>query len=207
MEMLNWMNQDGPGMGPLRPPVMRTAGRPHADLTADGAVGFWCHKPVPGGTFPNPRNRVPYGQGDPHFAIAVVRIPQANAGGTVFQAGTVFQRWHSALAVSGGRAQARWTDVNGQSVVLDGPALAPGVPSVLTLVSAPGRQQLRVNGVVAGSGAAGLAGGPFGDLLIGWGDAPAGNGSTFRGHVFAVVTGRGEPSAAELAVLERYLLG
>jgi hypothetical protein len=207
MEMLNWMNQDGPDMGPLRPPVLRVDGRPHADLTADGAVGFWCHKPIPGGSFPNPRNRVPYGLGDPHFALAVVRLPSAAAAGTVFQATAAGQRWHSALAVSGGRAQARWTDVNGQSVVLDGPALAPGAPAVLTLAAAPGRQQLRVNGVAAAAAGAGLAGGPYGDLLIGWGDPLAGGGSAFRGHVYAVVTGRGEPAAAELAVLERFLLG
>jgi endoglucanase len=82
----------------------------------------------------------------------------------------------------------------------------PGVPAVLTLVSAPGRQQLRVNSVAAASGGAGLAPGPFGDLLLGWGDPPTGAATAFRGHLFAAVTGRGEPSAAELAVLERFLL-
>ncbi|MFL6692310.1 MAG: glycoside hydrolase family 5 protein, partial [Ramlibacter sp.] len=40
MEMLNWFNQDTAGMGPLQPPVMRTAPRPHADLGAVGSTGL-----------------------------------------------------------------------------------------------------------------------------------------------------------------------
>jgi endoglucanase len=136
-------------------------------------------------------------------------VPAADRGGRRHRVPghAAGQPWHSALAVSGGRAQARWSDVNGQSVVLDGPPLVPGALAVLTLAAAPGRQQLRVNGVAAATAGAGLAGGPYGDLLIGWGDPLAGAGSAFRGHVYAVVTGRGEPSAAELALLERFLLG
>ncbi|GAC1532934.1 MAG: hypothetical protein NVS2B4_13160 [Ramlibacter sp.] len=205
MEMLNWMNQDTAGMGPLQPPVMRTAPRPHIDLTVAGTTGLWCRKVIPAGTYPNARNRLPYGLQDPHFAIAAIGMPAAGGIGTVFQATVNGEPWHAQLAVANGQAQARWADPAGASVVLQGPALAPGAVSVLTLAGGQGAQQLRVNGAVAASAALTFAGAPFSDLLIGWGDPHRGASNTFRGDVYAVMTGRGAPSAAELAVLETYL--
>ena len=205
--MLNWMNQDAPGMGPLRPPVMRTAPRPHADLTADGSTGFWCRKLVPGSTYPNPRNRLPYGLQDPHFAIAAIALPTAGAGGTVFQATVAGEPSHAELAVANGQAQARWADGGGATLVLQGPQLAAGAVSVLSLVGGQGAQLLRVNAATVASGNRSFGAAPFGDMLVGWGDPLLGAQATFRGHVYAVATGRGAPTAAELAVLERYLGG
>jgi hypothetical protein len=205
MEMLNWFNQDTAGMGPLQPPVLRTAPRPHADLVAAGSAGLWCRKLVPGATYPNPSNRLPYGLQDPHFAIAAIGVPAAGAGGTVFQATVAGERWHTELAVENGQAQARWADASGATLVLQGPQLAAGAVSVLSLAGAQGSQQLRVNSVAAGSGSRTFGAAPFSDMLLGWGDPTRGAASTFHGDVYAVATGRGTPSAAELAVLERYL--
>jgi hypothetical protein len=205
MEMLNWFNQDTAGMGPLQPPVMRTAPRPHADLGAAGSTGLWCRKLVPGATYPNPSNRLPYGLQDPHFAIAAIGAPAAGAGGTVFQATVAGERWHTELAVENGQALARWADASGATLVLQGPQLAAGAVSVLSLAGAQGSQQLRVNSVAAGSGSRTFGAAPFSDMLLGWGDPTRGAASTFHGDVYAVATGRGTPSAAELAVLERYL--
>ncbi|MGZ5846996.1 MAG: glycoside hydrolase family 5 protein [Ramlibacter sp.] len=205
MEMLNWMNQDSAGMGPLRPPVMRTAPRPHADLTADGSTGFWCRKLVPGPTYPNPSNRLAYGLQDPHFAVAAIALPAAGAGGTVFQATVAGEPWHAELAVASGQAQARWADGGGATLVLQGPQLAVGAASVLSLVGGQGTQQLRVNAATVASGSRSFGAAPFGDLLVGWGDPLRGAQATFRGHVYAVVTGRGAPTNAELAVVERYI--
>jgi endoglucanase len=205
MEMLNWLNQDTAGMGPLQPPVMRVAPRRHADLSAASATGLWCRKLVPGPTYPNPSNRLPYGLQDPHFIVAAIGLPAAGARGTVFQATVPGERWHSELAVENGQAQARWADANGATLVLQGPQLAPGAVSVLSLSAAPGAQQLRVNSVVAAAGSSNFGTGPFSDMFLGWSDPTKGAASTFRGDIHAVATGRGTPSAAELDVLERYL--
>jgi hypothetical protein len=205
MDMLNWFNQDTAGMGPLQPPVMRTAPRPHADLAAEGSTGLWCRKVVPGPTYPNASNRLSYGLQDPHFAIAAVGLPTAGASGVVFQATVAGEPFHAELAVANGQAQARWADPGGASLVLQGPQLTAGAVAVLSLSGGQGAQQLRVNSVVAASAARSFGAAPFSDLLLGWGDPTRGAANTFRGDVYAVATGRGTPSAAELAVLERYL--
>jgi hypothetical protein len=205
MEMLNWMNQDQGGMGPQRPPVMRTAGRRHADFTGAGCTGLWCKKVAPGPTEPNPRNRLPYGLQDPHFVVAVVGLPSAAASGTVFQATVNGEALHAELAFAGGQPQARWADASGASLVLQGPAPAAGSVAVLSLTGGAGAQQLRVNGATVASAARSFASAPFADFLIGWGDPHRGPVTTFGGDVYAVATGRGTPSAAELAVIERWL--
>ena len=205
MEMVNSMNQDVAGMGPLRPPVMRTAGRKRSDHTADGSTGLWCRKTVPWAEHPAPVNRAPYHLQDSHFAVAAVALPSASASGTVFQATEAGHPGHVALAVSNGQAQARWRDAGGQTLVLTGPQLATNAPVVLALSGRQGEQQLRVNSAVVGSGGSSFGRTGFGDLLIGWGDPLSGSASTFRGHVYAVITGPGTPTPAELGVLERYL--
>lgn len=205
MEMLNWMNQDAAGMGPLQPPLMRSAPRPHADLTAGGATGLWCKKVVAAGTYPNARNRLPYGLTDPHFAVAAIGLPAVGTSGTVFQATVNGEAEHAELAVVNGQAQARWADGSGGSLVLQGPQLAAGAVAVLSFIGGQGAQQLRVNSALAASGSRSFAAAQFADMLVGWGDPHLGAAATFHGHVYAVATGRGTPSAAELAVLERYL--
>ncbi|HEY1230831.1 MAG TPA: cellulase family glycosylhydrolase [Ramlibacter sp.] len=205
MEMLNWMNQDTAGMGPLQPGLMRSAPRPHLDLTADGATGLWCKKVVAAGTYPNASNRAPYGLADPHFAVAAIGLPAAGTSGTVFQATVAGEVQHAELAVVNGQAQARWADASGGSLVLQGPQLAAGAVSVLSLTGGQGGQQLRVNSASAGGAQRTFGAAPFADMLVGWGDPTRGAAATFRGHVYAVATGRGTPTAAELAVLERYL--
>ena len=206
MEMVNGFNQDGPNMGPLVPPVMReSAGRRHSDHAAPGCTGLWCHKVVPGGGQPNPRNRLAYDLQDPHFVVAAVRAPAAGRSGVVFQASRPQTPWYSELAFEGGRPQARWLDANGQAVVLSGPAaLVPDTPVVVALRSAAGAQQLRINSTVAGSGSASFAPSAFGQMLIGWGFTNEIPAPSFGGGVHVVITGRGNPSAAEMAVLERY---
>jgi hypothetical protein len=205
MEMLNWLNQDTAGMGPMQPPVMRRSGHPHSDHGGAGSTGFWCHKVIPGPTFPNPRNVQPYGLQDPHFVLAAVGIPAAGTSGVVFSAGVIGQPWTAELALAGGAVQARWVDVQGGNQTLAGPALAAGAVSVLGMTGAQGRQQLRVNGSLAAAGSASFGPGPFADLLIGWAGPRRGTAAAFRGHVHAVITGRGNPQPAELAVLERFL--
>lgn len=205
MDMLNWMNQDGPDAGPRRPPVLRRTGHPHADLTGAGATGLWCRKVVPGPTYPNPRNQAPWNLQDEHFVLAAIGLPQAGASGVVFRAGVAGQPWGVELAMADGAPQARWQDADGGALTLAGPAPAAGAIHVLALTGGPGAQLLRIDGSVAGSGSASLGGGPVGDLLIGWGEPLQADTRTFGGHVHAVVTGQGRPSDAELDVLERWL--
>ncbi len=208
MEMLNWMNQDGPDRGPLKPATMRTGGgRKRADFSAPGCTGLWCKKVIPGPTFRKPRNRVPYNLADSHFVIAVVSVSRPEQAGTVFHAGTTGGYWFSELAFFKGLPQARWEDTRGAPAYLtcpDPPAL--GVPLVMSLVCAPGRQALRVNSRVIAAGAVTLEPAPFENLMIGWGVRGRNPQPSFGGEVYGVIAGAGTPTDAEIAVMERYLL-
>jgi len=208
MEMLNSINTDSAAMGNFRVPIMRvTNGRKNSDHSAPGTTGLLCRKAIPtAGIQPNPRNRVPYTLGDPHFTIAAVSIPGAGVDGIVFQASTAFNAYRAELAFANSQPQARFLDRNGTSVTLTSPtALAANAPAVLTFTSAPGAQRLRVNSAVVGSGAVSLAANPLDQLLIGWGMAASFPQLGYRGSVYSVITGKGAPTAAELGVLERYL--
>jgi hypothetical protein len=207
MEMLNFINTDSTAMGNLKVPVMReTNGFRHTDHSSPTTVGFWCKKTIPlAEVQPNPRNRVPYVLGDSHFTIAAVRVPGA-VSGPVFQASNSGHIYVSELRIEAGRPRARFQDQGGATVVLSSPtALVANQPAVIALTSTAGAQRLRVNSLVAGSGAATLANNPFDQMLIGWSFLEYFPREFFGGHVYAVVTGKGAPTAAELAVLERYL--
>jgi hypothetical protein len=84
--------------------------------------------------------------------------------------------------------------------------LAARTPAVITLASAGGMQMLRVNGRAAGEMRSRLSSAVFDQLLIGWGFVDHYPRESFRGWVFGAIAGKGRPSDAELAVLERYLL-
>jgi endoglucanase len=211
MEMINWINTEGgSAMGTMAPPVMRvTGGRKNSDHSATNTFGFWCRKSwaVPG-LQPNPRNRVPYNIEDPHFAIAAVSVPGAGNSGVVFQASSADGIYATELAFSNSRPQAKWMDVNGNAVVLTGAtALAANAPAVISLTSTGGAQQLRVNTAVHGSGSGTFAPALYGNdqMLLGWGFVSNFPRDGFGGNVYACITGRGVPTAAEMAVLERYL--
>jgi hypothetical protein len=150
---------------------------------------------------------VPYNINDPHFAIAVLSVPAATSG-VVFQASSAVGLYATELDIAGGRPQAKWTDSAGNSVVLTGPAaLAPNAPTVISLTSTAGAQQLRVNSSVLGTGAATFAASPYGNdqMLLGSGFTNYYPQDGFGGNLYAAITGRGVPSAAEMQVMERYL--
>ena len=205
MEMINWFNTERDPTFSL--PVMRVLnGHRAIDLTEPDATGLWSRKVIPQPRVqPDPRNRMPYGAGDPHFTIAAVSAPGA-ASGIVFQASRVDASHVSELGFAGGRPTVRLLDASGRTTTLTAAsAVAANAPVVLSLVSAPGAQQLRVNSQAAASASASLAATPLDQMLIGWGFHDHYPRPGFRGHVYSVVSGRGAPSAAELAVLERYL--
>jgi hypothetical protein len=209
MEMVLGINTEGV-MGTFVPPVMRiTNGRKNADFSAPDTWGLWCRKPyaVPG-LQPNPRNRVPYSITDAHFAIAAVSAATSSSAGIVFEASSADGAYATNLAFSNGRPQARWVDSAGNSVVLTAPT-TPGanVPAVMSLTSRGGAQQLRVNSSVVGSGSTTFAATLYGNdqMLIGSGFTSHFPRESFGGSVYAVITGRGVPTAAEMQVMERYL--
>jgi hypothetical protein len=211
MEMVVGINvEGGSAMGTMVPPVMRvTNGHKNADFSAPGSFGFWCRKPYPvPGLRPNPRNRVPYNLTDPHFAIAAVSVPGASNTGVVFQASAADGAYLTELGFSAGRPQARWVDSAGNTVVLTSPgALTPNAPAVMSLTSTAGAQQLRLNSTVIGTGGATFASSLYGNdqLLLGSGFISYFPRDSFGGNLYAAITGRGVPSAAEMQVLERYL--
>lgn len=216
MEMLNWVNKDSSNMGTMALPVMRlTNGRKNSDHAAYDTWGFWCRKsdvtPV---QQPNPRNRVPYETADAHFALAAVSVPGIGSSGVVFQA-SHSEAWQcSELGIVNGQPQARWVDSAGTAVELLSPTrLVANTPAILSFTSVPGAQRLRVNGALAGSGAATFAYGvpdrwtatAYDQMLLGWGFLSYYPRNLFSGNIYAVITGKGAPSAGELDVLERYL--
>ena len=211
MEMVIGINVEGGStMGTMVPPVMRvTNGRKSADFQAAGSFGFWCRKPYPvPGLQPNPRNRVPYNLTDPHFAIAAVSVPGSANTGVVFQASAADGGYATELGFAAGRPQAKWVDSAGNSVVLASPgAAAPNAPLVMSLTSTAGAQQLRVNSTVLGTAAAQFAPSLYGNdqMLLGAGFVGFFPRDSFGGNLYAAITGRGVPSAAEMQVLEKYL--
>jgi endoglucanase len=208
MEMLNSINTDSAAMGNFAVPIMRlTNGRKNSDHSVPNTTGFLCRKTIPfPDVQPNPRNRVPYTVGDPHFIIAAVSVPTASSSGMVFQASVPFNTYSSELTFVNSQPQSRISDQFGGLVTLTSPAaLAPNAPAVVSFTSAPGAQRLRVNSVVVGSAGSTYAASPYDQMLIGWGLATSFPQPGFGGNVYSVVTGKGAPTAAELAVLERYL--
>ncbi len=208
MEMLNAFNHDSPAMGRVALPVMRvTKGRRNVDFSADNTFGLWCKKSASEpGIQPMPKNRVPYHIEDAHFAIAAVSIAGPANTGVVFQASKAEEAYASELGFDKGRPSARWIDAKGKTVQLVSPErLPPQVPSVVAITSAAGAQKLRVNSKEMASAGATFAASACTQMLIGWGFLNHYPVPGFGGNVYAVITGKGAPSGAELAVLERYL--
>jgi len=181
-------------------------GRKCTDHSGAFTSGFWCKKTIPTPQVQsNPRNIVPYTLGDPHFIIAAVSA-NTSGDGIIFQTSHSDNNFASQLVLSGGRPQARCTDEAGTAVTLTAPgALTQGAPTVLTFTSAPGAQRFRVNSAAAGSASATFAATMCNQMMIGWGFQQFYPQPGFGGNVFAVVTGKGAPSAAELQVIESYL--
>ena len=208
MEMLNWINKDMGPAGTMEAPVMRvTNGRKNTDHTYWDTFGFWCKKCESlAGVQANPRNRVPYNVNDAHFAIAAVSVPGQWSNGTVFQACKAEDYFLADLGFSNSQPQAKWVDANGMTVQLVSPTqLSANAPAVLSLTSVPGAQRLRVNSAVVGSASATMGPGACTQMTLGWsfyGYYPRGG---FGGNMYAVITGKGAPTASELNVMERYL--
>ncbi|HJP98926.1 MAG TPA: hypothetical protein VJ862_10220, partial [Rhodanobacteraceae bacterium] len=207
MEMTNWMNTDSATLANFPPSVMRAInGKKCTDHTGLATSGLWCRKnaQIPE-IQPHPRNVTPYTVADPHFMIAAVSL-NAPQDGIVFQASNAFATTATQLAIAGGRPQAMCVDASNTTVTLTAPtALAAGVPAVLTFTNAPGAQGLRVNSSVVANAGASFGPSQCDQMLIGWGFQRYYPQPGFGGNVFAVITGKGAPSAAELQVMERYL--
>lgn len=209
MEMVNGMNLDSSAMGAMALPLMRVRKGRKSVWFAGGeeGVGLWCKKSVPVADIqPNPVNRVPYNLEDAHFALAAISIAAAGSTGLVFQASTAEERQASELGLVDGRPMARWVDARGQTVRLLGPdKLAPGMVAVISFTSAPRAQALRVDSRQIESASALFAPSVYAQMLIGWGFLDYYPRAGFAGHIHALITGKGVPSAAELMVLERFL--
>jgi endoglucanase len=207
MEMLNWMNTDSASLANMPPPTMRVInGKKCSDHSGTATSGFWCRKTFPlSDAQPHPRNVLPYTVGDPHFILAAVSLntPQ---DGVVFQASNAYAQTATQVVIAGGRPQANVIDAGGNNVTLTAAgALPAGAPSVITFACAPGTQSLRVNSNVAASGSALFGTSVMDQMLIGSGFQQFYPQQGFGGNVFAVITGKGAPSAAELRVLENWL--
>ncbi|TFY96782.1 hypothetical protein [Ramlibacter rhizophilus] len=209
MEMLNWVGvAEGGARGAALAPVMRRVnGHWCSDHRASNTWGFWCKRPpaMDEGQ-PLARNRMPYNVSDPHFVVMALSVPGSGHGGVAFQASKAEEDHAAELALSNNRPQARWTDADGQRIVLTAPdTLAPHQPAVITICSRPGAQSLRVNGRIVAEGEGTLGRGTFSQMLIGWGFRSFFPNEGFGGYVYGAITGRGVPEPQELELLERYL--
>jgi endoglucanase len=208
MEMINGVNKANDGMGSMVLPVMRvTNGKKNSDHVAANTWGFWCKKSVSKpGVQPNPRNRVPYNIQDAHFVIVAASVPGQYNTGVLFQASQTEQSYTSELNFTNSAPGAKWVDAGGQKVELASPTKVPvNTPAVFAFTSAPGAQKLRVNSAVVASAAATFSPSAYNQMLIGWGYLSYYPRGGFRGNVYAVITGKGAPTAGELGVLEKYL--
>ena len=207
MDMLNWVSDQDARTGTMSPPRLRTLrGHRCADHTAPNTWGLWCRQAgTPNGLQAHSRNRMPYRLEDPHFAVVALSVPGTAHTGVAFQASRTQASHVAELRLCGNRPQAHWRDPAGQQVLLTAPApLTAGRPAVLTLVSQPGTQVLRVDGRPGACAATRLAAGALGQLLVGWGFVSYFPRAGFGGHVYCVLTGRGAPDELELRALERY---
>lgn len=206
-EMRNWITDDDPAG--RRPPALRQhQGRWGSEHGPQHSWGFWCRTAPhePGGLTP-PRRPAPFHLGEAHFAIVVLAVRAGGRDGVVFQASHAEGGQSAELRIEGGHAQARWHAPQGDALCLRAPApLVPGRPTVLTLRATPRRQQLRIGGDGVAQAQAALPEGRLDQLLIGWGYRRHRPDAAFEGLVFATVTGRGEPSDMELALIEQHLL-
>jgi endoglucanase len=208
MEMLNWINNEMPGMGTTVPPVMRVVNnRKNSDHSAPDTFGFWCRKTVPVANLqPNPRNKVPYNIQDAHFAVAALSVPGVGNTGAAFQASNASEAVGSEIAFNNSVPQARWTDGSGSTLELTGSMrLATNVPAVVSFTSVAGAQRLRVDSAVVASAALTFAPAVYDQLLLGWGFRNFYPEQGFGGNLYGVITGKGAPTTQELEVLERYL--
>jgi endoglucanase len=208
MEMLNWINKDSAAMGTMSVPVMRMVnGRRAVDFSAFDTYGLWCKKSLPvAGAQPNPRNVVPYGIHDTHFAIAALVVPNIYNTGTAFHASNSMEALVSEIGLYVSQPMARFQDKFGQIVEILAPDKLPvNTAAVVSITCVPGAQRLRVNSAVAGMASATFQPGGFDQMLIGSGFQYYYPRPGFGGSVFSVVTGRGAPTTQELVVMERYL--
>ena len=208
MEMLNWINKENAVSGNMTVPVMRvTNGKKNSDHSVYDTHGFWCKKTsATPGIQANPTNRVPYNIEHGHFAIAAVSVPGTSNTGVLFQASKAEQTYCSELAFNNSQPQARWVDSGGQSVSITSPTrLTANAPAVVAFTSVQGAQSLRVNCTAVASANATFAPSAYAQMLIGWGFLSYYPRDGFRGNVYAVITGKGAPTAAEMTILERYL--
>lgn len=91
------------------------------------------------------------------------------------------------------------------TVLLSPNRLSANTPAVVSFTSVPGAQRLRVNSAVVGCGSATFSAGACDQLLIGCGFTEYYPRDQFGGNIYAVVTGRGAPTVAEMTVMETYL--
>ena len=152
---------------------------------------------------------MPYRIDEPHFAIAALAIPDAGRNGAVFQASTGEHITLAEIAVLNGRPAARWVDRNNVKVAVTSPtALNPNEPAVISLLGAQGNQRLRVNSTPMGTPTtATLQSTPLGfdQFLLGSGFVSHYPTQSFGGYLFSTITGKGNPSTAEMTILEKYL--
>jgi len=207
MEMINWTNTDG-NMGSMSSPVMRVInGKKNSDHSTYDTFGFGCRKSTPvAGRQPNPKNRVPYNLEENHFTIVAVSVPGTSNSGVVFQASNYDNAQCSEISFNNSRPQAKFVDSAGNTLLLAGQnQLAANKPTVISLTSVAGAQNLRVNAAVEASAATTFSPTGFHQLMLGWGYQNYYPQGGFMGNIYSAITGKGAPSIAEMTVMERYL--
>ena len=172
--------------------------------------GLWSHKlsinPDGPGSDPTPVNIQPYGLADNHFHITAIKIPNQTTYGTVFVANNEQGQARSELRIEAGNAVGVINTSGNTTFKVTSPnKLTINSFHVMSMRSTPGAQVLRVDKAQIASmgvtpGAAELTSMEIGFL---YGNFFPLEG--FTGSFYGAITGKGNPSDAELGVMEEYL--
>jgi endoglucanase len=219
MEAINWYNRDAGAPRSAQLPVLYnldTNALPAMDFREYGRRGLFTRKlaPLVSGrdVYRRPTSRMPFDLTDPHFLVSAFKITSDGTNGVLMSASKMDERQHTALGLIGGKLQLDQQDSTippDSNVLVDPAASAIPVNTLTTasLVSTQGGQRLRKNGVQVAASTKTFSAGPhyFDTICTGfgyWGYYPQDAGQLLK---YGGIAGRGNPTDAELGVLENYL--
>jgi len=214
--MINFFNVDAPFQGPgwaAASVVEEASGARYINVGA-GVRGLMARKRRPNQLAdagnptpePNPLNRMKYKLSDAHFYIATIRIHAAGASGAVLNSNEVEGSTRSELRLVAGVPHFVVRDNNyvEQVIVSGGGAISSNAAHTITATSKTGGQRLRVNRIQRATGTLTPGAGEFNSMHLGgnfdnhWPNEP------FPGGIYNGIIGVGDPTDAELNVIEQY---
>ena len=181
-------------------------GKKYLSFGSSEVFGLWCRKlkPTEPG-WPDPQQRLDRDIGTAQFSIIAYAITSAAANGTLFHTGSCEGIEYIALKLENGLARATIYESAAATNILNGTTPALNTAHIATVKSKQGAQKLRMQSVDTGTATLALAGGAYFDsMIIGGSVISTWQTGLSNARIYCVIAGIGDPSDAELAVLEKY---